>query len=658
MREQLEAALAGRYAVERELGRGGMASVWLGRDLRHERLVALKLLRPELAGAIGAERFLREVRLTSRLQHPHIITVFDSGVVPGPGGTTLPWYAMSYVAGEPLRARLTRERQLPVDEALRIARDVAAALDAAHRAGIVHRDVKPENILLAGGEAFVADFGIAKALLDTGGDRLTSTGFAIGTPAYMSPEQSAGDPVDARADQYGLACVLYEMLAGEPPYTGPTAQAIIARRMTAPPAPIRPVRPAVPAAVEAALQRALERIPADRFPDLPAFVAALAGKGDASTAPVPAVRWRSPPLRRLAVAVAVLLAVVGATLAVRRRAGPPHRPTEVVALVERGMREYAKRTPEGVAAAIGDFTAAVARDSGYADGWVGLALAYARALERGFEVPGVARDSLLRLALASGDRALEADPGRADVWVARGVVSRKVDPTDVGPAISALRRAVALDSTSVEAWHFLALSLLESGDAPGAIAAWHRSVAAGPAYTQGLAFLALGYYWRKDFGNARRWADSAVAVDPTYLLARTTQGYVLLEQGDLPRTTSAFEAYRRLASGVELVNADAALALAAARAGRRARARALLARAESLATAYQPMPLHTAVWLAQGYVALGDRDHAIERLREFTPAADLHFQLHLRCDPPFAPLAGDGRFRALLAASPLAPQGC
>jgi serine/threonine protein kinase len=244
MRDQLAAALSDRYTLERELGRGGMASVWLARDLRLDRPVAIKVLHPELAGAIGVERFVREVRVTARLQHPGVVPVLDSGSFAGPGGIELPWYAMAYVPGESLRQRLDRERQLPVEDALRITGEVADALAAAHREGIVHRDIKPENILLAGGRAWVADFGIARALVETGGERLTSTGIAIGTPAYMSPEQATADLVDARTDQYSLATVLYEMLAGEPPFAGPTAHAIMARRVAGPPRPIHPVRPA------------------------------------------------------------------------------------------------------------------------------------------------------------------------------------------------------------------------------------------------------------------------------------------------------------------------------------------------------------------------------------------------------------------------------
>jgi serine/threonine-protein kinase len=264
-------ALRDRYRLDRELGRGGMATVYLARDLRHERRVALKVLRPELGAILGAERFLREIRLTANLQHPHILSLIDSGEAAGQF-----FYVMPYVEGESLRERLQREGQLPLSEALRLAGEVAEALDYAHQQGIIHRDIKPENILLTRGHALVADFGIALAVTQAGGGRLTETGLSLGTPAYMSPEQASAEPrLDGRTDQYSLACVLYEMLAGEPPYTGPTAQAIIAKRLSEPVPHLGTLRE-VPPGVEAAVSRALARSAADRFPSVSAFVAALA----------------------------------------------------------------------------------------------------------------------------------------------------------------------------------------------------------------------------------------------------------------------------------------------------------------------------------------------------------------------------------------------
>jgi eukaryotic-like serine/threonine-protein kinase len=266
----LREGLADRYALERELGRGGMATVYLAQDLRHDRPVALKVLHPELATSLGPERFQREIRLAARLQHPHVLTVLDSGEAAG-----RLWFTMPFVEGESLRDRLRRERQLSVESALRIAVEAARGLEYAHQHGVVHRDVKPENILLTrDGSTLVADFGIARAL--GGDDGLTQTGLAIGTPAYMSPEQAAGDrAIDPRTDQYSLAAVLYEMLAGDPPWTGATAQAMIARRLSEPPPSVRSVRPSVPATVDEAIRKALAPVAADRFATTGEFVHAL-----------------------------------------------------------------------------------------------------------------------------------------------------------------------------------------------------------------------------------------------------------------------------------------------------------------------------------------------------------------------------------------------
>jgi serine/threonine-protein kinase len=271
-------ALRDRYLLERELGQGGMATVYLARDLKHDRPVAIKVLHPELAHALGPERFLREITITAQFDHPYILSLLDSGVIePATDtGRRLLYYVMPYVAGESLRDRMKREKQLPLDDALQITREVAEALGYAHARGVIHRDIKPENILLSGGHARVADFGIARAIDAAGSASLTETGLAIGTPAYMSPEQSMAErDVDGRSDLYALGSVLYEMLAGEPPYTGPTAQAIIAKRMSHPVPSVRTVRDAVPASVDRALATALARAPADRFPTAAQFAKAL-----------------------------------------------------------------------------------------------------------------------------------------------------------------------------------------------------------------------------------------------------------------------------------------------------------------------------------------------------------------------------------------------
>lgn len=272
LRERLQSGLADRYRLERELGRGGMATVFLATDLKHKRPVALKVLHPELAQALGPKRFQREIETAARLQHPHILTVHDSGDTAGQL-----WFTMPFVEGESLRDRLRREHQLPVEDAVRVAREAAQALQYAHDHGVVHRDIKPENLLLtADGNTLVADFGIARAL-GGGGDRLTETGMVVGTPAYMSPEQGAGDRgVEARTDIYSLGAVLYEMLAGEPPFTGATAQVVLMRRLTEMPRPLRTLRETIPEGVELAVARALAKVPADRFATMAEFARALA----------------------------------------------------------------------------------------------------------------------------------------------------------------------------------------------------------------------------------------------------------------------------------------------------------------------------------------------------------------------------------------------
>jgi eukaryotic-like serine/threonine-protein kinase len=277
---RLSSALADRYRIERELGAGGMATVYLAHDLKHDRKVALKVLRPELAAVIGAERFLSEIKTTANLQHPHILPLFDSGAADG-----FLFYVMPFIEGETVRSRLTREKQLPIPDALRIASEVAAALDYAHRHGVIHRDIKPENILLHDGSALVADFGIALAASKAGGARMTETGMSLGTPHYMSPEQAMGErEITARSDVYALGAVTYEMLLGEPPFTGPTAQSIVAKVMAEKPARLTPRRERISAAVEDAVLTALEKLPADRFATAAQFAEALHRP---VTAPIP-----------------------------------------------------------------------------------------------------------------------------------------------------------------------------------------------------------------------------------------------------------------------------------------------------------------------------------------------------------------------------------
>ena len=320
--ERLQRALSDQYRIQRELGRGGFATVFLATDLKHQREVALKVLHPELALAVGSARFLREIAMVAQFRHPHILPLYDSGDADG-----LLYFVMPYIEGESLRQRLEREHQLPLEDALRITREVADALDYAHKLGVVHRDVKPENILFEAGHAIVADFGVARAVSTAGGAKLTETGLAIGTPAYMSPEQAAGDPaLDGRSDLYSLACVLYEMLGGQPPFTGPSPQAVLAAQISGAVPQLRKLRAGMPMGVAQAVERALAKKAPERFATAEEFAQELAR---VSTAEMLAAEVRRERARRrwravLTVAGVVLVAAVGWwTVSVVARAGRP-----------------------------------------------------------------------------------------------------------------------------------------------------------------------------------------------------------------------------------------------------------------------------------------------------------------------------------------------
>jgi serine/threonine-protein kinase len=342
----LHDALGDRYRIERELGAGGMATVYLADDLRHHRRVAIKVLRPDLAAALGLDRFLREIRTTASLRHPHIVPLYDSGE-----GAGVAYYVMPFVEGESLRDRLRREKQLPVQDALRIAAEVADALDYAHAHGVIHRDIKPENILLDSGHAVVADFGIAQAIDLAGGEQLTGTGVAIGTPTYMSPEQVAGErDLDARSDLYALACVLFEMLAGQPPFAGPTMKSVMHQHVMATPPDVGQLRPDVPADVSSALQRALSKEPADRFPVASQFADALTSRETAAR-PVGAGRgaawWRWMPLAAAATVVAAAVVALGVSLAMRRVPAPIRLGRRTAVTLDPGLELDPALSPDG-----------------------------------------------------------------------------------------------------------------------------------------------------------------------------------------------------------------------------------------------------------------------------------------------------------------------
>ena len=639
--------LGNRYTIERVIGRGGMATVWLAQDPRHNRKIAIKTLHPELAGAIGTDRFLREIRLTAELQHPGVVPIIDSGAVDW-DGMRIPWYAMPFLDGESLRGRLNREVQLPIDEALRITTAVGKALAAAHHRNIVHRDIKPENVFLSGGHVYVVDFGVAKAIAATDAERLTSTGLAIGTPTYMSPEQALAGPVDARSDQYSLAVMLYEMLAGEPPFTGPNQQATIARRLTESARPISTVRSTVPPAVEQATLRALERTPADRFSTIDAFLSAL--KAPAAPSGIGVRRWRRP-----AVTFAVALILVAGTLGARAILKGRRTDPAVIALYERGVRAYDTRTPSGVMEAVRTLNNAIGRDSSFAPALNALAKAYVRAFQRGFPIPDIPRKQLLQHALNAVNRSLSLDDRNADAWTTHAIVTQQVDPTDLEPPLRSIRKALALDSSQVLAWHVVAMLMAEGGDLDGALEDWRRAVSLSPTFTQGLAFMGLAHYWRGAYDSAAAWVHSTLRVDPLYLLGRQTMSLVEIERGRFSEAEDHALAALKLAEGAEAVNSQANLALVKARAGQRNLAMVDLLVAEVAAGGIGTITAHTTIYLAEVQAALGDIEKALKTLGTYGAPRDMHFQLHLRCSPTFTPVEHDARFRAMLVIPRPAP---
>lgn len=639
---RLVVAVAGRYRIERELGRGGMATVYLARDLRHQRDVALKVMNPELA--LGRERFLREIGLAAGLAHPHIVALHDSGDADG-----LLYYVMPYVEGTSLRERLSAGPR-SIDEVLRVSRQIAGALGSAHQRGVVHRDVKPENILISGdGHALITDFGVAMATNLARDERLTGTGVVVGTPAYMSPEQLHAGEVDARSDVWALGCVMFEMMTGKMVGRYAARDAADAPRT---PGELRDLRPDAPEFLVQVVQRALAPEPAQRFASGRELAEALGTETTSTFRPRAKSRLR----------VATLLAVVAllplmAWLSRRERStrSDVARSPEVQALYDRGVGELERRTPDGAAEAIRSFKAAIDRDSTFAPAWVGLSNTYARTIVRQWVYPGVLSDSILRLAVAASHRALALDSSDSRAWTARAQVSRLVDPTDPVPSLRSARRALALDSTNAEAWFTLGISLADSGDIDAGIDAFRAGVRRSPSYNQGLAFLALGHFWRKQYDSAALWVDSAIAVDPSYHLARHTLGIIEVERGNFARAIASLESARRITTEAEVPIAIAGRAMAEARGGDRERAAATLRVADSLARTFNPTPLHIAVYVSQGFAALGDVSRAVYWLQRYPVHDDRHFLLHVQCEAAFAPLAGDPGFRALLSTPGRAP---
>jgi eukaryotic-like serine/threonine-protein kinase len=560
---RIAAGLAGRFEIERELGQGGMATVYLARDAKHGRQVALKVMRPELAQAIGVDRFLREIQIAARLGHPHIVPLHDSGEIDG-----RPYYVMPYVEGESLRQRLAREGPLPVDEAVRLTREVADALAYAHQHGIVHRDVKPENILLQAGHAVVTDFGIARALTAAGGSGLTRTGVVVGTPLYMSPEQVVGDPVDGRSDVYSLGCTLYEMLVGAPPYEGPSSLAVLASKAVDPVPSLRARRRDVPAGVELAVLKAMARSPDDRYATAADFAAALAPGAPRLR---PAGKHRAAPVT--AALVVVALAVAGYALFARQ-----HHPAEksIAVLPLRnpsGLQDDQIRS-DGMTESLIDALSRVPglhvasrlsvfsyQNSGLDTRAIGARLHAAVMLEGSYQRAGSLLQVSVRLINADDGYVLWSDTFRRDpkdIFAVQDEISQSVvralQVRLGGPA----RPLVSRPTGNLEAYDlylkgrwFWNLRATGPGPLHRAIGFFQQAIALDSNYAAAWAGLADGYSMLPAFGDAppaeaypeaKRAVQRALALDSTLPEAYTSLGIIsVFHDWDWPAAARAFD---------------------------------------------------------------------------------------------------------------------
>ena len=628
MIDAINEALAGRYRVDSLAARGGMAEVYRATDLRHERTVAIKIMNPEYAASVGRERFLREIRVTAGLSHPHLLALYDSGEI----GDLL-FYVMPFVEGMSLRQRIQLENHLPIDDVVRIVRESAEALAYAHERGIVHRDIKPENILLAGylpGDArsrwntLVADFGVS-ALTSLTHDHLTATGLAVGSPQYMSPEQAVGEQVDARTDVWALGCVAYEMIEGRAPRGVPTF-----------------TRRDVPPRVRAAILRALSQDPAQRFDDALQLADALTDSPSAKGA---------SRARRLIAATLVLALVGGAAAVYSRRPHPvpPDRTRDstALALYNRGRASQGIRSSAVVAQAFDDFSEAIRRDSSFALAWAGLGRTVQMALLRGHSIRDLSRDSLLRLALFASQRAVSLDSTSAEVWLVRARVLESVDPTSRRSVLRDLRRALAIDSSNGDAWFALARARDELLDSAGARIAYEHAVKLAPKNTDLLAFFALHGLWTNSFIEGLKWADSALAIDPTLGVAREAAADLSTEIRDWPRAERQIEVYRRLSTGADQASALGGAARLSALRGDRVEAKRFALAAEKTVDS-ATLTKHQASYLGLAFSSIGDTARAVKWLAAFSPRADVHYQLHLHRDPGLAWLRAP-KYRWLLA---------
>lgn len=638
--DHLQSAIANRYAVESVLGEGGMATVYIAKDVKHGRRVALKVLRPDLAATVGTKRFLREIEIASKLAHPNILPLYDSGAA-----EAFLFYTMPYVEGESLGDRLKREKQLPIEDALRITREVGDALSYAHSSGIVHRDIKPGNILFQAGHAVLADFGVARAITRAGCEALTATGLAVGTPTYMSPEAASGTgEIDARTDIYSLGCVLYEMLVGDPPFTGSTAQAILTRKLIeAAPSP-RVVRETVPEFVEAAVAKALARTPADRFSAAEQFVEALTGgAGHATTRPSLAgwrarrrLRWALPGLAVVAVAAGGLSWWLLGDEKVERS-----RPDiETLQLFNEGQFQLSKLTESAVLESILLLRQALDRDPRFVDGWVALAEAYClRAISTGAMDPREAMPNCKDAA----EKALEIDATLAEAHAVLAMYYQDY-AWNQEAAGRELHRAIQLDPNSASAHIRFAIhySLLERYEE--AFEASTRAIQLAP--TDAFAWVNAGMqrYFAEQYQAALPFIDRALQLTPDYAGAHWLRGAVYAELG---RYNSATESLRQASGVAGPFVWRAWLGYAYALAGDTEQAEAAEALLVEEIADGAPISSNLAVGVAMIHIGRGSHDEAFRWLQEAVESRSTILGFVL-ASPVSKRLVGDPRLPELL----------
>jgi serine/threonine protein kinase/tetratricopeptide (TPR) repeat protein len=651
---ELQTLLGDRYHIEREIAHGGMATVYLARDAKHDREVALKVMHPEIALALGRERFLREIRLTAKLSHPNILTVHDSGEA----GDYL-WYVMPFVEGETLRRHMENNGPLSVDEAVRLSCEAAEAIGYAHSLGVIHRDIKPENILLSRGHAVIADFGIARAIDAARDDHLTATGSAIGTPTYMSPEQALAEEVDARSDVWALGCMMYEMLAGKPPF-GTGGREVLTRALTSRAESLKKTRPDVPDEIERIVETAMARDKSVRFATATDLASALDGNRTGSRARSSGPRHISPAAIYGAIAV-IMIAIVSTVVTLKESSGGSAATnirratmsTDTIAreLYQQAEAQAARRTGDGWAKAIALYSQALARDSSFSLAWASLARTASFASARASGVPGISDDSLIAIASRASEKALILAPDDPATWVVKARTSRMMDPTDNGPRLFQLRKAIALDSTYDRAWFELGIALQDQLDDSGALAAWSRAAQLNPSNTEVLSFLGLHYLWTGDYAKGVKWADSAVNLDPTYALARDATGQLAFELGKRVESRRQFEIQSRLNKGREQGNSYAMLAKMYAADGNMMKAREHLNHAFQLIDSVRPNR-HEAAYIAAALAAMHDTLSAVGFMKKYEPREDIHFQLHLKRDPGLRWIKGSRWEKDLLIPDP------